>query len=137
MLKLVIVGTVFAVAQAIQHPINREIVSQIRERTHRWVAHDVETNPLRNRTYFDLKGLLGTINRPAQAFEPLDIKYSDPFHVAEGVPTDFDWRSQSNCVHPIRDQQHCGSCWAFAATEALSDRFCIASEGAIDVVLSP
>lgn len=65
MLKLVIVGTVFAVAQAIQHPINSQIVSQIRERTHRWVAHDVEANPLRNRTYFDLKGLLGTINRPA------------------------------------------------------------------------
>jgi len=40
-------------------------------------------------------------------------------------------------VHPIRDQQQCGSCWAFGATEALSDRFAIASNGKVDVILSP
>lgn len=54
------------------------------------------------------------------------------------LPTNFDARDQwGSCVHPIRDQQSCGSCWAFGATEALSDRFCIASNGAVDVVLSP
>lgn len=54
------------------------------------------------------------------------------------VPDSFDARQQwPNCIHPIRDQQHCGSCWAFAASEVLSDRFCIASNGQIDVVLSP
>eukprot|EP01028_Stygiella_incarcerata_P002654 TRINITY_DN14_c0_g1_i2.p2 TRINITY_DN14_c0_g1~~TRINITY_DN14_c0_g1_i2.p2 ORF type:complete len:422 (-),score=59.80 TRINITY_DN14_c0_g1_i2:150-1415(-) len=57
---------------------------------------------------------------------------------AEAIPDSFDARKQwPNCIHPIRDQAQCGSCWAFGATEALSDRFCVASSGATNVVLSP
>ena len=41
------------------------------------------------------------------------------------------------CIHPVRNQLDCGSCWAFAASEVLSDRFCIASNRSVDVVLSP
>jgi len=54
------------------------------------------------------------------------------------LPETFDAREQwPNCVHPIRDQAQCGSCWAFAASETLSDRLCIASQGKINLVLSP
>jgi len=35
------------------------------------------------------------------------------------------------------DQEQCGSCWAFGASEALTDRFCIASNASTNVVLSP
>ena len=40
-------------------------------------------------------------------------------------------------IHPIRDQGSCASCWAHKAFEVLPDRFCIASGGTINVVLSP
>ena len=67
--------------------------------------------------------------------KPRTITYGE---VNPSLPKNFDAREQwKNCIHPIRDQKHCGSCWAFAASEVLSDRFCIASQGQVDVVLSP
>eukprot|EP00693_Jakoba_libera_P001835 EC691152.1.p1 GENE.EC691152.1~~EC691152.1.p1 ORF type:complete len:173 (+),score=51.22 EC691152.1:108-626(+) len=54
------------------------------------------------------------------------------------VPDSFDWRQENGaCIGGIRNQEQCGSCWAFGAVEALSDRFCIVSEGATEVILSP
>jgi len=44
----------------------------------------------------------------------------------EDAPADFDSRTKwSGLIHPIRNQQHCGSCWAFSASEVLSDRVAI------------
>jgi len=55
----------------------------------------------------------------------------------ESVPSDFDARKHwDGLIHPIRDQQRCGSCWAFSASEVLSDRVAIA-EGKASPVLSP
>lgn len=51
------------------------------------------------------------------------------------APNGFDTREQwPNCVNYIREQQGCGSCWAFGASEALSDRYCIRGN---KVLLSP
>jgi cathepsin B len=49
------------------------------------------------------------------------------------VPTAFDSRDQWGSICPsvseIRDQSNCGSCWAFGAAEAATDRVCIQTNG--------
>jgi len=65
-------------------------------------------------------------------------KISNPKLKRAGAPDSFDSRTKwANCIHPIRNQEQCGSCWAFSASEVLSDRLCIASQGKINYVLSP
>ena len=40
------------------------------------------------------------------------------------------------CQPIVLNQDLCGSCWAFASSGMLGDRFCVHSEGQIDVTLS-
>jgi cathepsin B len=69
---------------------------------------------------------------------PLPERRAAPGHQSNLLPASFDAREQwGACIHPVRNQLDCGSCWAFAASEVLSDRFCIASNRTVDVVLSP
>jgi cathepsin B len=129
MFKLVVVGTIAAMAAA-SHPINEDIVKSIRAKTSLWESHDTETNPLNQYTHEQLLGMLGTY------IVPSNKQY--PESEVTAVPDNFDSRTQwPGLVHAIRDQQQCGSCWAFGASEALSDRFAIASNGRVNAVLSP
>eukprot|EP01116_Phalansterium_solitarium_P006652 TRINITY_DN1899_c0_g1_i1.p1 TRINITY_DN1899_c0_g1~~TRINITY_DN1899_c0_g1_i1.p1 ORF type:complete len:298 (-),score=70.96 TRINITY_DN1899_c0_g1_i1:137-1030(-) len=58
--------------------------------------------------------------------------------VPDDLPAEFDGRTAfPGCIHGVLDQGDCGSCWAFAASETLSDRYCIYSSGRVNVVLSP
>uniref|UniRef100_A0A3Q2LB56 Cathepsin B n=1 Tax=Equus caballus TaxID=9796 RepID=A0A3Q2LB56_HORSE len=55
------------------------------------------------------------------------------------LPENFDAREQwPNCptIKEIRDQGSCGSCWAFGAVEAISDRICIRTNGHVSVEVS-
>lgn len=49
------------------------------------------------------------------------------------IPDTFDAREAfpkcAEVIGRIRDQSDCGSCWAFASTEAFNDRRCVAAIG--------
>ena len=129
MLKLVVIGTIAAFAKA-EFPVTQEIVNEIRAANALWQAVDVSENPFASYTMDQIKALLGTVVQGPAGFPPVEA--------VVGAPASFDARTQwPGCVHAIRDQQQCGSCWAFAASEAFSDRICIATGGKVNVVISP
>jgi len=131
MFKLAVVGTVAAVAAASNHPVNKDVVEHIKKHADTWTPFEAHENPLANLTVEEVFGLLGS--KIGESNE--NTHYKSP-EINADIPAAYDSRS-TGCVHAIRDQGQCGSCWAFAGTEALSDRFCIASGGKVDVVLSP
>jgi len=54
------------------------------------------------------------------------------------LPVEFDGRKVwKGLLAKVIDQGSCGSCWAFASTQCLQDRFRIQSRGVIDIELSP
>ncbi len=103
----------------INHP---EMIQEINNMNTTWTAG--HNHRFDNMKVADALRLLGALNTPIENRLPLkDIK------ALEALPESFDVREQwSQCqsVHEIRDQSNCGSCWAFGAASAMSDRLCIA-----------
>jgi len=82
-----------------------------------------------------VKKLMGThlytaTNEPRKSFSP---------DVLKALPPSFDSREnwpKCDTIGTILNQAECGSCWAFACVESISDRFCINSNASINVALS-
>ena len=72
----------------------------------------------------DYKPLLGAI------LDGLKGLPQKQFVQRNSLPSEYDLRTvypKCESLREVRDQANCGSCWAFAAVEAMSDRICIAS----------
>ena len=87
----------------------------------------------------ELKSIMGTIVDDKWVINLPEKRHS--YAVSDAtLPDTFDartnWPNCESVINHVRDQSNCGSCWAHGTTEALNDRACIASNGAITKLYS-
>ncbi|XP_067116152.1 cathepsin B [Osmerus mordax] len=110
-------------------PLSNDMVNYINKMNTTWKAG----HNFRNVDYSYVKRLCGTLLKGPKL--PVMVQYSGSVK----VPKSFDPREQwPNCptLKEVRDQGSCGSCWAFGAAEAISDRLCIHSNAKVSVEIS-
>ena len=97
MLRLIVIGTVAAFTAATNsHPVNEDIVNEIKEKATTWEPMEVEENPLSAKSIEEIGGLFGSFEMEGANIAPPQIK--------DSVPSFLDWREKMpSCVHPIRD----------------------------------
>lgn len=101
--------------------VTKEFVKTINDKKPLWTSSTEQGSFFKGATKRQVMQLMGarTVNTapvlPRRAYNVTDL------------PTDFDAAVQwPTCptINTIRDQSACGSCWAFGAAEAMSDRYC-------------
>jgi cathepsin B len=116
MLKLVVIGTIAVAASA----YTASMIKDVKAKTNLWTPTELHENQFQGWSKAQMNALLGTIITPNN-----DL----PTYVNDAAtPDNFDARTQwAGKIGAIRDQQQCGSCWAFGATEQFADRYAIAT----------
>jgi cathepsin B len=144
MLRTACIALLVASVAAHQVPSDDALINDLEHiaslNTHNstWVAGVNER--FANMTYAEARALMGTsLSHISEHLEStLDESHYSTLVADSDIPASFNavdtWKG---LVKPIRDQQRCGSCWAFSAAEVLSDRLAIATKDATKPVLSP
>ena len=133
MIRNYVITLLFALGMASELMVTREYLEQLRKEV-TWEVETYENNVFKGWTMDDFKETFGHNNDIIDELMTQTETVADDMEIAD-PPKEFDGRKQwPKCIHPIRRQGKCGSCWAFALTEAISDRFCIKGR---DVILSP
>ncbi|XP_037553434.1 cathepsin B [Nematolebias whitei] len=111
------------------HPLSNEMINYINKVNTTWKAG----HNFHNVDYSYVQKLCGTLLKGPK------LKTMVQYGGGLKLPAQFDAREQwPNCptLKEIRDQGSCGSCWAFGAAEAMSDRVCIHSNGIVSLEIS-
>ncbi|XP_038150559.1 cathepsin B [Cyprinodon tularosa] len=111
------------------HALSNDMVNYINKLNSTWKAG----HNFRDVDYGYVKNLCGTLLKGPKL--PVMVRSSGYMK----LPKEFDAREQwPNCptLKEIRDQGSCGSCWAFGAAEAISDRICIHTKGKVNKEIS-
>jgi len=110
--------------------VDHGLIEEVNSKASTWTA-GVNENFL-SKTKYDVKKLLG--------WKPNGKKLpTKPNSVKINLPTSYDAsKAYPKCktIGTIYNQAECGSCWAFGCVEAVSDRFCISSQGKFNKILS-
>jgi len=137
-MKAVVVAVLFAVAafasfDASAPALNRNVIQEVNSDSDSTWRAGVNVKFI-NRTLEYAAHLCGVLPESESVLKAL-LEVQEPYAqpVIEALPTDFDsrkeWGAKCPSVAEVRDQANCGSCWAFGAVEAMTDRYCILSNG--------
>jgi cathepsin B len=124
-LVCILFGSISAQDDNNYNPLSDEMIDHINSLYGNWTAGR-NFHPETDMTF--IRRMMGALK------EPKSLKLPKLHHDLKGlvIPDEFDARTKwpaCGSLKEIRDQGSCGSCWAFAATEAMTDRICIATKG--------
>ena len=108
--------------------INRKFVSHLKKIAP-FQVYEVEENPFKDYTLEELRNLAGTKDDPSVVRKTFkNIVINDEYDFRKEYP---------QCILGIRDQGHCGGCYAFGTATCHQYRWCMKTNGEMDKVLSP
>jgi len=132
MISILLAASLIVCTFGENHILSDRFIKLINERNTTWRAAR-NFHPDTSHNY--LRTLMG-VHRDAHLYLP---KPKNLLLGIESIPENFDPREKwPECptIKEIRDQGGCGSCWAFGAVTAMSDRICIHSKGKMHVHVS-
>jgi len=128
---LLTLGIASALANQKLHPLSDEFIEALNSKQSTWKAKrnfEIED--------YDLFKVLASGVKKSTT-PSVHRKIAD---VTADIPESFDsreaWPDCADIIGLIRDQSRCGSCWAFAAVESMSDRICIHSNATRKILIS-
>ncbi len=117
-------------------PVSDGFIEEINRKAETWMAGQ-NFHPETPRSYF--KALVPKLKKkdkvPCYILKKTRLMGNEP-----ELPISFDPREKwpmCKSISMVWDQGNCGSCWAFASANAMSDRLCIHSGGKLQTLVSP